>query len=308
MAGSNIKNASPLLVIVAFAIIYIVWGSTYFFILVALKGFPPMMLGALRFIIAGALMLVWCFIRGEKLFILNDIKHAAVSSLLMLFAGTGMVIWVEQYLPSAFVAILVSADPIWFVLMDKPKWKENFTNKSTITGLIFGFIGVILLFKEKINSAFSGSSNYIELGAMFLIVIGSLCWTGGSLYSKYRNTSGSNTVNAAWQLTVAGIAFMPLSFLLGEQQRLQWQSVSADAWFALFYLIVFGSIAAYTAYVWLLQVRSATQVSTFAYVNPVIAVLLGVFFASENISFLQITGLAVILVSVMLVNLAKYRK
>jgi drug/metabolite transporter (DMT)-like permease len=307
MEGSNTRNASPLLVIVAFATVYIVWGSTYFFILIALKGFPPMMLGALRFIIAGAFMLSWCFIRGEKLFILNDVKHAVISGLLMLFVGTGVVIWVEQYLPSALVAILVSAAPVLIVLMDKPKWKENFTNKSTIAGLIFGFIGIVLLFEEKINSAFSGSNNYIEIGSLLLVMIGSLSWTAGSLYSKYKATSGSNTVNVAWQITAAGILFIPLSFLNGEPQHLQWQTISAQAWFALFYLIIFGSIAAYTAYVWLLQVRPAAQVSTYAYVNPVVAVLLGVFFASENISFLQITGLVVILASVLLINLAKYR-
>src|SRR6185436_9587543 len=252
MPGSNIKNASPLLVIVAFATIFIVWGSTYFFILIALKGFPPMMLGALRFIIAGAIMLGWCLARGEKLFILNDIKHAAISGLLMLFIGTGVVIWVEQYLASALVAILVSANPLWFVLMDKSGWKENLTNKSTVTGVIFGFIGIVLLFKEKINSAFSGSNNYIEIGSMVLLMIGSLSWTAGSLYSKCRTTSGSNTVNVAWQITAAGIPFIPLSFLFGEPQRMQWQTISADEWFSLFYLVVFGSIAAYTAYVWLL--------------------------------------------------------
>ncbi|MEO5572469.1 MAG: EamA family transporter [Bacteroidia bacterium] len=301
------RDASKLLVIAAFATVYIVWGSTYFFILIALKGFPPMMLGALRFIIAGALMLGWCFARGEKLFILKDIKHAAVCGLLMLFVGTGVVIWVEQYLASALVAILISAAPMWFVLMDKPKWKENFTNKSTIAGLVFGFIGIVLLFKEKISHAFSGGNSYIEMGSMFLIMIGSISWTAGSLYSKYRATSGSNTVNVAWQIIAAGIPFIPLSFLLGEPQHLQWQTISGYAWFSLFYLITFGSIAAYTAYVWLLQVRPSTQVSTYAYVNPLVAVLLGVFFASEDISVLQISGLVVILVSVLLINLAKYR-
>ena len=119
-----------------------------------------MMLGALRFLIAGGLMLLWCFIRGEKLFVLNDMKHAAVSGLLMLGVGTGVVIWVEQYLASALVAILVSAAPMWFVLMDYPAWKETFKNKLTIVGLFFGFAGVILLFKEKINSAFSANNNY----------------------------------------------------------------------------------------------------------------------------------------------------
>lgn len=308
MISADKKNASPFLVILSFATVYIVWGSTYFFILKALEGFPPMMLGALRFIIAGVLMLAWCFLRGEKLFVLTDMKHAAISGLLMLFVGTGVVIWVEQVLASALVAILVSAAPMWFVLMDKPMWKENFTNKSTIIGLIVGFIGVVLLFKEKINSAFTGENNYTEIGAMLLLLIGSLSWTAGSIYSKYKATSGSNTVNVAWQIIFAAIPFIPLSFLLGEPQHLQWQTISTSAWLSLLYLVFLGSIAAYTAYVWLLQVRPSAQVSTYAYVNPVVAVLLGVFFAGESISFLQILGLVIILVSVLLINLAKYGK
>ena len=114
------------MVIISFTTVYLVWGSTYFFILLALKGFPPMLLGAFRFLVGGALMLGWSFFRKEKLFILSDIKHAAVSGTFMLFGGTGVVIWVEQYLPSAFVAILVSAAPLWFVLMDRPMWKISF--------------------------------------------------------------------------------------------------------------------------------------------------------------------------------------
>ena len=142
---------------------------------------------------------------------------------------------------------------------------------------------------------------------MFLLMIGSLSWTAGSLYSKYKATSGSNTVNVAWQMIAAAVPFIFLSFLFNEQQNFQWQNIPANAWLSLFYLVFFGSIAAYTAYVWLLQVRPSAQVSTYAYVNPVVAVLLGIFFADESISFLQITGLVIILASVLLINLAKYR-
>jgi len=307
MNSSDKKSASPLLVIVAFATVYLVWGSTYFFILKTLQGFPPFMMGALRFIIAGVIMLMWCLIRGEKLFIAKDMMHSAVSGLLMLFVGTGIVIWVEQYLASALVAILVSAAPIWFVIMDKPKWKENFTNRFTLIGLLIGFVGILMLFKEKISNAFSSEDSSVQIGSMFLILLGSLSWTAGSIYSKYKATSGSNKVNVGWQMLAAGIPFLPLSFIHGEPQHFQWQTVPADAWLSLFYLVFFGSIAAYTAYVWLLQVRSSAQVSTYAYVNPVVAVLLGVFFASEKISFLQILGLVVILGSVLLINLVKYR-
>lgn len=238
----------------------------------------------------------------------RDIKHAAVGGVLMLFVGNGAVIWVEQYMPSAMVAILISSSPIWFVVLDRPKWAENFRSKSIIAGLIIGFAGVVLLFGEKIFGSFSAGGSKIELGGMALLVIGSMAWAGGSLYAKYKPSTGSATVNTAWQMLMAGIAFIPGSFLRNELQGLQWQNIPTDAWLSLLYLIFFGSIVAFSAYVWLLKVRSATQVSTYAYVNPVVAVLLGVFFANENISVLQVIGLAIILGSVLIINLAKHRK
>jgi drug/metabolite transporter (DMT)-like permease len=295
------------LVFISFATVYIVWGSTYFFILLSLGSFPPMLLGAFRFLIAGLIMLIIGSMRGEKLFVLRDIRNASISGTLMLFVGTGVVIWVERILPSAFVAIVVSAAPFWFVLLDKPMWKENFRNKSVISGLIFGFIGIILLFAEKISNLFSGSSDK-EMGAMLLILFGSLCWTLGSIYSKYKSTGGSNATNVGWQMFAAGIPFLLIGLFNGEIVNFNWHSVTVTAWFSIWYLILFGSIAAYTAYVWLLQVRPSSQVSTYAYVNPVVAVLLGVFFVNEKITLLQILGLGIILISVLLLNLAKYRK
>lgn len=302
------KKASPFMVILAFATVYIVWGSTYFFIQKAVQGFPPFLLGAIRFLIAGLLLLGWSALRGEEIFVKENVKHAAVGGVLMLFIGNGAVIWVEQYMPSAMVAILISSSPIWFVLLDKPKWRENFTSKAIITGLIVGFIGVVLLFGEKISQAFADGTSQIQLAGMAIIVIGTMGWAGGSLYSKYKSSSGSATVNTAWQMLLAGIAFLPGSFLRGELNGMQWQNIPTGAWLSLTYLIVFGSIAGFSAYVWLLQVRPATQVSTYAYVNPVVAVLLGVFLANENISLLQVIGLVIILGSVLIINLAKSKK
>ncbi len=253
-------------------------------------------------------MLAWSKLRGEKIFEKKDIKPAAISGVLMLFVGNGAVIWVEQYLPSAMVAIMVSSSPLWFVLLDKPKWGENFRSKAMIGGLALGFAGVLFLFSEKIISAFSTAGNHHELSAVGLLIIGSMAWAGGSLYSKYNSTGSSVSVNSAWQMLAAGIAFIPGSFLRGEVQQLRWHAISIDAWLSLGYLILFGSIAAFSAYVWLLQVRPATQVSTYAYVNPVVAVLLGMFFANEHISLLQILGLVTILASVLIINVVKYRK
>jgi drug/metabolite transporter (DMT)-like permease len=204
------------------------------------------------------------------------------------------------------VAVLISSSPFWFVILDIPKWRENFTSRSIITGLIFGFIGVTLMFGEKLMTAISSTGKGHEIIGLFILLIGTISWAGGSLYSKYHS-SGSTTVTSAWQMLAAGTAFLLGSLLLQEWKGFEWHSVTPGSWFSVLYLIFFGSLAAYSAYVWLLQVRSATQVSTYAYVNPVIAVLLGVVFAGEHMTLLQGAGLVVILVSVMLINLAKYR-
>lgn len=226
MDSLNKKTTSPLKVIVAFATVYIVWGSTYFFIQKAITGFPPLLLGAIRFLIAGLLMLVWTGLKGENIFVVKDIKHAAVSGFLMLTVGTGAVIWVEQYLPSAMVAIMVSSGPIWFILLDKPMWAKNFKSKATIVGLILGFAGVILLFSQQIIEAFSAAGNRRELAGLAILIIGSMAWAGGSLYSKYKSTGGSVLVNSGWQIFAAGIAFIPGSLIRGEVQQLNWSAIS----------------------------------------------------------------------------------
>jgi drug/metabolite transporter (DMT)-like permease len=301
------KEASTLMVIIAFAIVYLVWGSTYFFIQKAIQDIPPFIMGALRFFTAGILLMIWCMYKKEKIWNLQQFTIAAVSGILLLFIGNGAVIWAEQSLPSSLVAVLVSAAPLWFVLLDKPKWKENFTSRSTVIGLIVGFAGVILLFSERVSSAVSASGGKTQIAGLVMLIIGSACWAGGSLFSKYKG-SGSAIVNTMWQLVAAGIVFFISSFAGNEWKDFHWQQVSSVAWLSLIFLITLGSLAAYSAYVWLLQVRPATQVSTYAYVNPVVAVLLGVLFAGEHMSLLQLAGLAVILISVLLINLAKKRK
>jgi len=306
MANTTKYHASPIMVIIAFAIVYIVWGSTYFFIQKVVHEIPPFFMGALRFGIAGILLLAWCIIKGENVWQWTQIKHAAISGALMLFIGNGAVIWTEQTLASSLVAVLVSAAPLWFVVLDKPKWNENFRSRETIIGLIVGFAGVVLLFSESTVKAFSAGNAFQFLGLVILI-IGSISWSGGSLYAKYKST-GSTSVNTAWQMVAAGVAFLPFAFLSGENKNFQWQAVTIATWLDLAYLIFFGSLAAYSAYVWLLKVRPATQVSTYAYVNPVVAVLLGVFIGGEKMSLIQIAGLVIVLISVFLINRSKYRQ
>ncbi|MCO5936526.1 EamA family transporter [Mucilaginibacter sp. RB4R14] len=307
---TNISQKAPatLLIVLAFATVYIVWGSTYFFIQMAIQGIPAMLMGAIRYITAGLLMLGWCALKGDKIWVKKDVITAAISGLLLLAVGNGIVIWVEQALPSAMVAIMISANPIWFVILDKRNWKENLTSTATVVGLVIGFAGVILLFGEQVANALGGTHDSAKIWGVGLLIICPIGWAAGSLYSKYKKSSSPARVTTAWQMLIAGFAFLPASALHNEFAGFDITRVPLQAWLAVAYLIVFGSIAAFTAYVWLLQVRPATQVSTHSYVNPVIAVLLGVMFAQEHVSWVQIGGLVIILISVLLINLAKYRK
>jgi len=301
------QKAPALLVIIAFATVYIVWGSTFFFIRMAVHGFPPMLMGALRFITAGLLLLGWCKYKGDKIWVKRDVINSGISGILLLFVATGIVIWVEQTLPSAVVAITIAAEPVWFVLMDKANWRVNFKNRSIIMGLVVGFVGVILLFGEQLSKTFGAGHSPASLASIGLLLLGPIAWCAGSLYSKNKNSDSPARVNTAWQMLIGGLAFIPAGFAHHEFRSFSFQQVPAQAWLAMVYLVIFGSIAAYSAYIWLLQVRPATQVSTHSYVNPVIAVLLGTLFAAEHISVLQIGGLVVILLSVLLINLDKYR-
>ncbi len=306
MMKSEKETTSLVMVVIAFITIYLVWGSTYFFIQMAVKDIPPLIMGSFRFLVAGSLLLGWSFAKGETIGNPKQIKPAVISGLLLLLVGNGAVMWAEKTLPSSFVAVLLSSAPIWFVVLDRPKWSENFTNRSTMTGIITGFVGVLLLLIEKVTAAFSLPGSGLEVFGLVIIVIGSISWAGGSIYSKY-NSFGSSNVNSAWQMLAAGLSFFTGSLISHEWSRFDWHSVSMAAWLALVYLILMGSLAGYSAYVWLLKVRPAIQVSTYAYVNPLIAVLLGVLFAGEHLSAYQTAGFVVILVSVLLINLSKYR-
>ena len=234
------KAPSVVLVILAFAAVYLIWGSTYFFIEKGVKFIPPMLLGGLRFVTAGVLMLVWVTLRGEKVWNASVIVHSVISGVLMLFVGNGAVIWAEQYLHSSFVAIFLASAPIWFLVFDKPNWVENFTNKFTLLGVAMGLLGVVALFYEKIAGG-NGNRNLIPVLAIF---IGNIGWVVGSLYSKYKVKDISPSVNAAWQILSAGVVFFIAGFADGSIVRVNWMAIPAEGWTALVYLILFGSIIA----------------------------------------------------------------
>lgn len=305
----NQQQPAPLaLVITAFAIVYIVWGSTYFFIQSAEKGFPPFLLGMLRFSASGFLLLMWCALKKEKLFLRRQLISSFVTGNLLLFLANGSIIWAETALPSSFVAVLTSAAPLWIVLLDSKNRRANFSNIKIIIGVITGFAGVVLLFAQKVESNLSVANNNLQAIGLIVVVIGNVCWAAGSLYSKSHADEGSTMVGAAWQMLAAALSFLIIACFSGELIHFNWQHVPLNAWLSVLYLVVMGSLAGYSAYIWLLTVRPATQVSTNAYVNPVVAVLLGVFFGSEIITSVQLIALAIILSSVFIINADKYKR
>lgn len=297
------KEPAKILVIAAFAAIYLIWGSTYIAMLIAIKNFPPLIMSAIRFTTAGLLLFTFSAIRGQTVPDRKSIGKISFSGILMLFFGTGAVAWVEQYISSGLAAIIVATVPLWFVLLDKRQWKFNFSNKWIIAGLLIGFAGVLTLFADKRSLNFSGDNK--KMISFFVLVAGSICWAAGSLYSKYKPVEGGTGMKASIQMMAAGLVFLLVSLAWGEHHAIDWGSISMQSVWAVIYLIVIGSLVGFMSYIWLLNVRSATQVGTYAYVNPVVAVFLGWLIASEPIVGRQVIALGVILAGVILVTLAK---
>lgn len=295
---------SRLLIAAAFAAIYLVWGSTYIAIVIAIRDIPPLLMAGLRFLVAGVLLYTFARIRGEATPGLRSAGQISFSGILMLFFGTGAVAWVEQYISSGLTAIIVATVPLWFVLLDKRQWKFNFSNGWIMAGLLIGFIGIVLLFADKKSFDLHGDKNKIT--SFFVLLAGTIAWAIGSLYSKYKPVEGSTVMKAAIQMIAAGSCALLAGLLIGE--RFAWAAVSRDSILAILYLIVFGSLVGYMAYIWLLSVRPAALVGTYAYVNPVVAVFLGWLLIGEMISKQQVIALAIILSGVILVTLSKEKK
>lgn len=287
---------------IAYFLIYVVWGSTYFFIGVALKDFPPFLLGALRFTVAALVLLAICYWRGEHIFKKELIKRSAVSGIVLLFIDMAIVMLAQRYVTSSLVAIIASSTALWIMLLDVPMWKSNFCNLFRVSGGVVGFAGVVMLYLEQLSSDWF--SPHSERGFL-LLIFGCISWALGTLYAKYRS-SREEEVNAfagsAWQMFFASLMFWICSFINGEMSNMNFGNVSVISWLSLVYLISFGSLLAYSAYVWLLKVRPAAEVGTHAYVNPFIAVLLGVFLGNEHVTLVQLAGLLLILSGVLLIG------
>jgi drug/metabolite transporter (DMT)-like permease len=298
---------SRLKVILAFAALYIIWGSTYYGIKEALTGFPPFMLGGLRFAVASVVMFGLCKAQRQDALPPSGLWKVLLVGFLLLFVGNGAVVWAQQTVPSSVAAIAIAVAPLTFTVVDRPQWSVNFRSPTTMIGIAAGITGVWLLFRERLSVQLTDQGFEAEATAIAVLAVGILAWPSGSVWSKYNPVKLSNTANSAWQMLTGAVCFLVVSVARGEWDGFSFADVPRNAWIAEAFLVVFGSVIAFSAYVWLLSVRPATQVSTYAYVNPVVAVLLGVWLGKEQIGFVEISGLVIILLGVLLINWAKYR-
>lgn len=294
-------DISKLTIVIAYFLIYIVWGSTYYFIGIALKEFPTFLLGALRFSIAGLLLLAICYIRKERIWEPSLIRSSAISGIILLFVDMAVIMLAQRYVSSSLVAIVASSTAIWIMLLDLPMWKINFHTKTTISGILLGFVGVGMLYIEQLGTE-DTMYPHSEYGILILIG-GCISWSLGTLHAKYcssKQEEVNHFAGSAWQMLFASIMFWLCANIFGDFSKVNVETISLSAWLSLAYLILFGSLLAYSAYVWLLKVRPATEVATHAYVNPVVAVVLGTGLGNERVTTVQLIGLVVILISVAL--------
>ena len=290
------------LLIIAFATVYIVWGSTYLAIRVAVETMPPFLMAGARFLVAGAMMFTWLRLKGVARPNKNQWLQAGVAGLLMLLGGNGLVVWAEQTVSSSLAALLVALTPVWFALLEwaRPAGKRPAT--YTWIGIVVGFIGVVLLVTGHNSSSVNASQNPWGVAAL---VLAGLCWAAGSLWSRYNAKPESPWMTSALQMICGGAALLLLSLFHDEPAHFHFAQVSTRSWLSLLYLIVFGSWIAFSAYVWLLKVSTTARVATYAYVNPMIAVLLGHLILGEALGLRALWAAAIILAGVIVTTLPK---
>jgi drug/metabolite transporter (DMT)-like permease len=289
-------------VIAAFIAIYLIWGSTYLGIRFAIETIPPFTLSAVRFSLAGLIMLVTARVRGETEITLPQFRTAAIVGALLMLANS-LVGVAEKRIPSGIAALLVAMTPLFMVLLE---WMRPGGRKPTVLvaiGLLIGLGGVVALVGP---ASFGGGARIDRIGAA-IVIFGSLAWSAGAIYSRHAPKPKSGIMMAAVQMLVGGAFVGLLGLIRGELATFHLSEVSTRSFAAFGYLLVFGSLIGFTAFVYLLRVSTAARVATYAYVNPVVAVFLGWLLAAEPISARMLIAAAIIVTGVALITAAEGR-
>ncbi len=296
MFNIDFKSDSAKLV-AAFLAVYLIWGSTYLAIRFGLESLPPFLMSGSRYLIAGALIYLYAWKTGAGHPSRAQWIRATIIGVLLFVIGNGGIVLAAQSIPSGLVSLMVATVPIYVVLLDW--WKGGKTpSYFTSAGLVVGVLGMVLLLGP---SKIGGATSVDPVGIVWAM-LASLAWAVGSLYARHADLPKSQLQAAGMQTVTAGAIMMLISTGIGETSSFNIAEVSAKSWLSLLYLIVFGSIVGFTAYVYMLKAASPTRVSTYAYVNPVVAVFLGWALAGEAVTAQTIMASAVILCAVWLIT------
>jgi drug/metabolite transporter (DMT)-like permease len=287
-------------VFVAFAAVYLIWGSTYLAIRYAVESIPPFLMAGTRSLAAGLILYAFARARGAVAPTFLHWRNAAIAGVLLLTIGNGGVTWAELVIPSSVTALLVALVPLWMVLLDWLRPKGNRPRPLVFAGLAVGFLGVALLGRGNVHG--SGSAH---VWAVTALMAASICWAIGSLFSRQSQKPASPLLSIAMQMISGGGALLILALLRGELATFSLSHVTPSSIGAWLYLTLVGSLVGFTAYVWLLQVSTPARVSTYAYVNPLIAVLLGCTIGHESASRELFVAGALIIAAVVLIVSSK---
>ena len=289
--------------LLAFGLVYVFWGSTYLAIDIAVMHIPPALTCATRFLIAGPLMLAYCAASGRRVRVsrVSLMKFATVG-VLLLTGGNLTLAWAEQYVASGLAALIVAVIPIWMLVVDSWILRGDRVPPRGLAGIGLGVAGVAVLVWPEFRAG--GSLGLMPLIASLSLVLGSLSWSVGSVLSRRWDHGGDPFVAGGWEITAAGVANLLIALATGEPRRVLWTAHGIEA---ILYLVVFGSWVGYTAYIYLLKHAPTSKVSTYAYVNPVIAVFLGWLVLHESVNRYILGGTIIIVAAVVLVTSAKVK-
>ncbi len=289
------------MVVLAFGLVYVFWGSTYLGIRIAVEHLPPAVMCGTRFVVSGVLMLAYCALAGRNIrYRIADLGRLSIVGVLLLVGGNLTLSWAEQTVPSGLAALIIAVTPLWFLVLDSWLIGHHQVSPRGLAGLGLGIIGLIVLLWPKLMSI--GTLGYRQFVVAAILPLASFSWALGSVLSKRFQIAGDPFSATGWQMTAAGVTNLFIAFITGEFHHVVWTRRGVGA---VIYLVICGSWIGYTAYIWLLEHVPTSKVSTYAYVNPVVAVFLGWIVLHEQVDHYILLGSAIVVASVILVTSAK---
>jgi len=287
---------------IALVSLYVVWGSTYLAIRFAVETIPPFLMAGTRFLVSGIILYAWRRAAGDPAPTRQQLRSAVIVGLLLLVGGNGLVSWAEQHVASGIAALMVASIPLWMVLIEalrrdgtKPDWK-------IILGLVIGFGGLVLLVSE---SSGISAGDRLDFAALGVLLLAALIWSYGSIYSRDADMPQSSLLGTGIEMLGGAVGLFLVGTIVGEWKNLDLAEVSTNSAVGLAYLVVFGSLIGFVAYGWLLRNAPVPLVSTYAYVNPIVAIFLGAWLGSERITLPIVLSALIIIGSVVVINLSK---